>query len=103
LGAGGAGPRGEWVATSPGGGVLQPGVDHGMSADSKPETVRRYQLPAPDAPRRLPRRVEEGTVPLIAVEGSAYDCGREYGEIVRSRYPGYERYLRSVDAWLKLP
>lgn len=61
-----------------------------------------YQLPSADAPRVVPRRVPEGTIPLIAVEGSAYDCGREYGEIVRSRYPGYERYLGQASAWSRL-
>jgi len=42
-------------------------------------------------------------VPLIAVEGSAFDCGREYVEIVLSRYPGYHRYLNMLDAWRRLP
>jgi hypothetical protein len=27
------------------------------------------------------------------VEGRAYDCGREYVEIVHERYPEYRRYL----------
>lgn len=61
-----------------------------------------YRLPSPLAPVRVPRRVPQGTVPLISVEGSAYDCGREYGEIVRARYPGYERYLRQAPDWLRL-
>ena len=59
----------------------------------------KYQLPSVDAPRFVPRRVPEGTVPLVAVEGTAYDCGREYGEIVRARYPGYDLYLRQADGW----
>ena len=64
---------------------------------------RHYRLPAPTAPRRVPRRVPEGTIPLISVEGPAYDCGREYGEIVRARYPGYDRYLRHAAGWAHLP
>ena len=64
---------------------------------------RSYQLPSPAAPRRVPRRVPEGTIPLISIEGTAYDCGREYGEITRSRYPGYERYLRQAAGWAQLP
>ena len=75
-------------------------VEHGLPA-SPPPVV--YRLPVSGAPRAVPRRVSEGTVPLVAVEGSAYDCGREYGEIVRARYPGYDRYLRQVDGWLRLP
>ena len=65
--------------------------------------ARRYELPSAAAPRHVPRRVPEGTVPLISVEGSAYDCGRDYGEIVRSAYPGYERYLRHAAGWAHLP
>lgn len=68
-----------------------------------PHPRTTYRLPSPDAPRTVGRRVPEGTVPLIAVQGSAFDCGREYGEIVRTRYPGYDRYLRQVDTWLRLP
>ena len=61
-----------------------------------------YRLPSPDAPRRVARRVPQGTVPLVSVEGSAYDCGREYGELVRARYPGDERYLSQAPGWLRL-
>jgi hypothetical protein len=47
--------------------------------------------------------VPEGTVPHIAVEGTAYDCGREYAQIVRERYPGYRRYLDGADGWASAP
>lgn len=50
----------------------------------------------------VPRATPEGTIPLIAVEGSAYDCGREYAEIVMRRYPGYRRYLDAVAEWESL-
>src|SRR5690349_16891706 len=60
-------------------------------------------LPSPDAPRGVvPRRVPEGCVPLVAFEGSAFDCGRAYGEFVQSRYPGYDAYLAQVPGWLAL-
>ena len=58
-----------------------------------------FDLPSPAAPRGpLPRQVPPGTVPLLAVEGTAYDCGREYGELVRERYPFYTNY-RERRAW----
>ena len=47
----------------------------------------------------LPRPVPEGIVPLIAVEGSAYECGRQYGRIVLERYPGYRQYLDLAWNW----
>ena len=47
------------------------------------------------------RAVPEGTVPLIAVEGTAYDCGRAYGEMVVRQYPGYRRYLDQAWRWLQ--
>jgi isopenicillin-N N-acyltransferase-like protein len=60
-------------------------------------------LPSPEAPRGVvPRRVPEGCVPLVAFEGSAFDCGRAYGEFVQSRYPGYDTYLAQVPGWLAL-
>lgn len=65
---------------------------------------RLYSLPSAAAPPgQLPRRVPEGTVPLVAVEGTAYDCGRWYGEIVRERYPGYDHYLKDVGAFARPP
>lgn len=47
----------------------------------------------------IARQVVEGTVPLIAVEGTPYECGRQYGEIVLERYPGYRRYLDPAYVW----
>ena len=44
-------------------------------------------------PAVIPRQVPEGTVPLIAVEGDARDCGRQYAEIVMRDYSGYRRYF----------
>jgi len=41
----------------------------------------------------IPRSIPEGTVPLICVEGPAYQCGREYAEITMEKYPGYRTYL----------
>ena len=59
-----------------------------------------FDLPSPNAPKgALPRRVPEGTVPLIAVEGTAYDCGRWYAETVRERYPGFRKYLDGQPWW----
>ena len=62
--------------------------------------------PGPDGPRgvgpAVPRRVPEGTVPLVAFEGDAYDCGRAYGELVRERYPGYDTYLARAPGWRTL-
>lgn len=45
------------------------------------------------------RNVPEGAVPLVSVEGTAYECGRAYGEIVLEKYSGYMRYLRLVPLW----
>ena len=53
--------------------------------------------------RVIPRPVPEGTVPLIAVEGTAYECGHRYGQLVLEKYPGYQRYLDAVPAWRSLP
>src|SRR5438046_909552 len=61
------------------------------------------ELPSRHAPRGVvPRRVPEGTVPLLALEGDAYECGRTYSELVQSRYPGYETYLAPAPAWRQL-
>jgi hypothetical protein len=54
-------------------------------------------------PRALPRMVPEGVIPLISVEGAAYDCGREYAEIVMSKYPGFRDYLDQAWYWRDLP
>jgi isopenicillin-N N-acyltransferase-like protein len=60
-------------------------------------------LPSPNAPRGVvPRRVPGGTVPLVAFEGDAYDCGRAYGALVQERYPGYDTYLAQAPGWRTL-
>jgi len=51
----------------------------------------------------LPRAVPEGTVPFLAVEGSAYECGRNYAATVMREHPGYRRYLDSAYKWKTLP
>ncbi len=50
-------------------------------------------------PNVIPRAIEEGFIPLVAVEGSAYECGRQYGQIVREKYPNYNRYLLQAKKW----
>ena len=53
-----------------------------------------YNLPSPSAPKGpVPRRVPEGTVPLVAVEGTAYECGLWYGETIRKKYPNDVRVV----------
>ena len=47
----------------------------------------------------IPRLVPEGTVPLLDFEGTAYDCGKQYGETVLQKYPGYRRYLDPAFYW----
>ena len=74
----------------------------GGEAAAVPAERRTYRLPSPDAPRHVARRVPEGTVPLVTFEGTAYECGRAYGEWTRSRHPGYGRYLRQADGWAHL-
>jgi len=56
-----------------------------------------------ELPRVVPRMAPEGVVPLIAVEGTAYDCGRGYAEIVMRKYPGFREYLDIANYWQKLP
>jgi hypothetical protein len=53
-------------------------------------------------PRVVPRPVGEGVIPLIAVEGTAYECGRHYAQIVQEKYPGYRGFLEGNRDWLKL-
>ena len=68
-----------------------------------PSDRSTFDLPSPAAPRGpIPRQVPPGTVPLLAVEGTAYDCGREYGEIVRERYPFYTNYRERRAWWTEL-
>jgi len=40
--------------------------------------------------------------PLISIEGDAYDCGVQYGEIVRRQFPGYRIYLDMAFDWAGL-
>ena len=69
-------------------------------SSSSPPT---FDLPSSAAPRGpIPRQVPAGTVPLLAVEGTAYDCGREYGELVRERYPFYANYRERRAWWTEL-
>jgi len=56
-----------------------------------------------DLPRVVPRPVPEGTIPLIGVEGTAYDCGCHYAEIVLEKYPGFREYLDMAGYWRDLP
>jgi isopenicillin-N N-acyltransferase-like protein len=61
-------------------------------------------FPSPSAPATSqPRQIAEGTIPLLAVEGSAYDCGRAYAALVRQRYPGYHRFLDRAGWAARLP
>lgn len=60
-------------------------------------------MPENDLPRVVPRMAPEGVIPLIAVEGTAYDCGREYAEIVLRKYPGFRDYLDLATRWQDLP
>jgi len=53
----------------------------------------------PKTKTKAGRAVPEGIVPLIAVEGTAYECGYQYGQIVREKYPGYRRYLDQAYDW----
>ena len=75
------------------------------------EAPLTFDLPSPNAPPEpLPRRVPEGTVPLLAVDGAAYDCGREYAQIlreryaqiVRERYGGHRDYFGGLERWKRL-
>lgn len=51
----------------------------------------------------VPRAIPEGTVPLIAVEGTAYECGCQYAKLVMEKCPGYRRYLDPAYGWRTLP
>lgn len=52
--------------------------------------------------KALPRVIPEGTIPLIDVEGTAYECGRYYAEIVTREYPLFREYINSVSRWKTL-
>jgi hypothetical protein len=47
----------------------------------------------------LPRSMAEGTIPLVAVEGTALECGREYARIILKNFPGYRDYLGHAWSW----
>ena len=47
----------------------------------------------------LPASPCTGSVPLLEVSGTAYECGCRYAEIVKARYPGYRRYLDQAFRW----
>ena len=51
----------------------------------------------------VPRQLPEGDVPLVSVEGCAYDCGCEYADIVLSKYPQDCSYLDMAEEWRDLP
>jgi hypothetical protein len=40
---------------------------------------------------------------LIAIEGTAHECGREYAEITMAKYPGYREYLDPACKLAHLP
>ena len=54
-------------------------------------------------PPAVPRNVPEGQVPLLAVEGTAYECGCRYVQAVHREFPGYRRYLDRLHCWVGLP
>jgi hypothetical protein len=57
------------------------------------------------SPTQVPviaRQIPEGVIPLVAVEGSAYECGSQYADIVLSRYPGFRLYLDEAWSWREL-
>ncbi len=52
-----------------------------------------------DSPQSLPRLVPEGTVPVAAFEGTAEECGRQFGEFTLEKYPGYRRQVDNAHRW----
>lgn len=48
---------------------------------------------------RPARKVGSDVVPLLAVDGTAYECGFQYGRLVVEKYPGYRRYLDQALDW----
>lgn len=60
------------------------------------------QVVAGDSLKVESRPIAEGVVPLISVEGTGAECGRQYAEVVLERYPGYRRYLDLLTEWLSL-
>jgi hypothetical protein len=45
------------------------------------------------------RQAAEGSIPLVSIEGEAYDCGREYAEFTMRNYPGFREYLDMASEW----
>jgi len=50
----------------------------------------------------MPDTLTSDPAPLVSVEGTAYDCGREYAAIVRERWPDYRIYLDMALEWTSL-
>lgn len=42
-------------------------------------------------------------IPLIAIEGTARECGRRYVEVVMEQYSHYTRYLDALSEWKSTP
>lgn len=42
---------------------------------------------------------DNNSVPLLSFEGTAYECGYNYIQEVKRRYPGYRRYLSQLQYW----
>ena len=85
-----------------------PGRGNRVSTGKRSSTVRENAITMANetksgaSPQVIPRRFPEGRVPVISAEGDARECGRQYAEIVRERYPGYRRYLDTHGAWFRL-
>ena len=54
---------------------------------------------SPDQDQVMPRLLPEGTVPLIAVEGTAEECGRQFAEYTLENHVGYRRHLDNAYLW----
>lgn len=50
----------------------------------------------------IPRKISEGTIPLISVAGTAYECGLQYAERSLNHLPGYRGYLDLAWDWANL-
>lgn len=48
------------------------------------------------------RLAPEGVIPLVEIEGSAYECGKEYAKFTAKNYPGYRLYLDMAYEWQSL-
>ena len=45
--------------------------------------------------------MQQDNIPLFEIEGTAYECGQWYAELVVSRYPGYDEYLSEAVVFCK--